>query len=154
MHTLFKRSLVVAGVMALGLTTFGPAIAQPEESIGGRKIVATLSGAAEVPGPADANGAGLFEGRVNAGQGRICYTLTAANIADATVAHIHSGKAGVAGPPVLTLDTPDGDDDDSEECQPIDRALAQALIQDTESYYVNVHTDDFPNGAIRGQLSK
>ena len=150
MHSLLKCGLVAAGAVALA----APAIGQPEESIGGRKITATLSGAAEVPGPGDENGAGLFEGRVNAGQGRICYTLSAANIADATVAHIHSGAAGAAGPPVVTLDTPDGDDDDSEECQDIDRALAQALIQDTAGYYVNVHNDDFPNGAIRGQLSK
>ena len=55
---------------------------------------------------------------------------------------------------VLTLDTPDGDDDDSEDCQDIDRGLAQALIQNTGDYYVNVHTGPFPQGAVRGQLMK
>ena len=60
----------------------------------------------------------------------------------------------MAGDPVLTLDTPDGDDEDSEECQDIDRSLAQALIRDPADYYVNIHPGDFPDGAIRGQLSR
>jgi hypothetical protein len=151
MRTLITRSLLVAGMLALA----GGAAAQGDnENNGGRKLTATLSGSAEVPGPGDANGSGLFEARVNPGTERICYTLSAGNIDSATAAHIHSGAAGVAGDPVLTLDTPDGDDDDSEDCQDIDRGLAQALIQDPQKYYVNIHTGPFPSGAIRGQLSK
>ena len=151
MRILLKSSLAVAGAIAL----VGPAIAQGDnERNGGRKIAATLTGGAEVPGPGDDNGAGLFEARVNPGTERICYTLAASSIDQATAAHIHLGGPGVAGDPVLTLDTPDGDDDDSEDCQDIDRGLAQAIIQNPENYYVNVHTGPFPNGAIRGQLMK
>ena len=145
MHSLLKCGLVAAGAVALA----APAIGQPEESIGGRKITATLSGAAEVPGPGDDNGAGLFEGRVNAGQGRICYTLSAGNIDKATVAQIH---AGATGDPVLTLDTPDGDDDDSEDCQDIDAGLAQAMLANPGNYYVDIRTAANPRGAIRGTL--
>ena len=144
--------------LMLGLAVIamaGPAVAQGDnERNGGRKIAATLTGAAEVPGPGDDNGAGLFEARVNPGTERICYTLAASSIDAATAAHIHAGGPGEAGDVVLTLDTPDGDDDDSEDCQDIDRGLAQALIQDPAKYYVNVHTGPFPQGAIRGQLSK
>jgi hypothetical protein len=151
MRILLKSSLAVASALAL----VGPAIAQGDnERNGGRKIAATLTGAAEVPGPGDDNGAGLFEARVNPGTERICYTLAASSIDPATAAHIHLGGPGEAGDPVLTLDTPDGDDDDSEDCQDIDRGLAQAIIQNPENYYVNVHNAEFPNGAIRGQLSK
>ena len=144
--------------LMLGLAVIamaGPAVAQGDnERNGGRKIAATLTGAAEVPGPGDDNGAGLFEARVNPGTERICYTLTASSIDAATAAHIHAGGPGEAGDVVLTLDTPDGDDDDSEDCQDIDRGLAQMLIQNTANYYVNVHNAAFPQGAIRGQLSK
>ena len=151
MRILLKSSLIAASALALA----GTAVAQGDnERNGGRKIAATLTGGAEVPGPGDPNGAGLFEARVNPGTERICYTLSASNIDTATAAHIHLGGPGEAGDPVLTLDTPDGDDDDSEDCQDIDRGLAQALIQNTSDYYVNVHNDAFPAGAIRGPLSK
>ena len=150
MNTLLKSSLATVGAVALA----GPAAAQPEERASGVKLTATLTGAAEVPGPGDPNGAGLFEGRVNPGLGRICYSLSAGvDVRRGGIADV-AGAAGVAGDPVLTLDTPDGDDEDSEECQDIDRSLAQALIQDPADYYVNVHTGDFPDGAIRGQLSR
>ena len=144
--------------LMLGLAVIamaGPAVAQGDnERNGGRKIAATLTGAAEVPGPGDDNGAGLFEARVNPGTERICYTLAASSIDAATAAHIHAGGPGEAGDVVLTLYTPDGDDDDSEDCQDIDRGLAQMLIQNTANYYVNVHNAAFPQGAIRGQRSK
>lgn len=151
MTILRNSALALAGAAVLAV----PAIAQGDnERNDGRKVAATLTGSAEVPGPGDDNGAGLFEARINPGTERICYTLTASSIDDATAAHIHLGALGVAGDPVLTLDTPDGDDDDSEDCQDIDRGLAQAIIRDPANYYVNVHTAPFPNGAIRGQLDK
>ena len=149
MRTLLKGSLVAATALALA----GSALAQGDNpDNGGRKIAASLTGGAEVPGPADSDGVGLFEARVNPGTERICYTLTASSIDAATVAHIHSGAAGAAGPPVLTLDTPDGDDDDSEDCQDIDAGLAQAMIANPENYYVDIRTGAFPAGAVRGQL--
>ena len=151
MRTLITSSLAAFGALALA----GTAVAQGDnENNGGAKIATTLTGSAEVPGPGDDNGAGLFEARVNPGTERICYTLAASSIDPATMAHIHIGAAGVAGDVVLTLDTPDGDDDDSEDCQDIDRGLATALLRNPENYYVNVHTGPFPNGAIRGQLKR
>ena len=84
------RTLVLAGLAAWRAGPVGPAIAQGDNpSNGGRKIAASLTGAAEVPGPGDPNGAGLFEARVNPGTERICYTITASAIDNATVAHIH-----------------------------------------------------------------
>jgi hypothetical protein len=155
MHTLLKRTLAVAGVAALGLSAIGPALAQGDNPRNdGRKVAATLTGAAEVPGPGDDNGAGVFEARINPGTERICYSVVASSIARSTAARLYSGAPGEAGEPVLTLDTPDGDDDDSEDCQDIDRSLAQAIIRNPAGYYVSVETGEFPNGAIRGQLMK
>ena len=143
------RGLVAAGVLALA----GTATAQGDNPRnGGGKLVATLTGTAE-PVEGDSNGAGLFEAVVNPETERICYSITAGMIDNATVAQIHTGAAGETGDPVLTLDTPDGDDDDSEDCQDIDAGLAQALLAHPEAYYVNVRTGAHPRGAIRGQLS-
>ena len=153
MPTFTTRGPLILGVAAGMLAFAGGAAAQGDnERNGGRKLVATLTAEAEVPGPGDEDGAGLFEARVNPGTERICYTLSAGNIGKATAAHIHAGAAGVAGDPVLTLDTPDGDDDDSEECQDIDAGLAQALLANPGNYLVNVRTAEHPRGAIRGQL--
>ena len=149
------RTPITSGLMAAGLLAFaaGAATAQGDNpNNGGRKLVASLTGEAEAVA-GDANAAGLFEALVNPETERICYSITAGNIDKATVAQIHSGAAGETGDPVLTLDTPDGDDDDSEDCQDIDAGLAQALLANPEGYYVDVRTAAFPGGAIRGQLA-
>ena len=144
--------LVPAFAFAAGIATLAAtAFAEPAQH-GGRKLSTTLSGAAEVPGPGDTDGAGAFDARVNAGKGEICYTLTASNIDPANMAHIHRGAAGVAGGVVVALATPA--DGSSEECKAIDKALAQELIQTPEAFYVNVHNPAFAAGAIRGQLAK
>ena len=154
MRTILNRGPLAAAAALGALALAGPAIAQPEERATGRKLVATLTGAAEVPGPGDSNGAGLFEARVNPGLGELCSTLSAGNIDEATAAHIHIGGPTESGNVVLTLEDPDGEDDDVDDCQDIDKGLAQELIRDPAGYYVNVHTGDFPDGAIRGQLKK
>jgi len=120
---------------------------------GGKKLNATLIGAAEVPGPGDVDGAGTATLRLRLGQGQICHTLSVMNITlPATAAHIHVGAAGVAGADVVTLVTPDADGNVSG-CVAVSRALVKQILMNPAGYYVNVHTSDFPDGAVRGQLS-
>jgi hypothetical protein len=113
----------------------------------GLKLSATLNGTNEVGG-GDKDGTGSFAARMAKGQ--LCYTLTTANIDEATMAHIHTGAAGVNGPVYIGLP----DLDAGEHCQDIDGERAAALKSKPEGYYVNVHNGDFPGGAIRGQLTK
>jgi hypothetical protein len=143
--------LSLAAATAL-LAAAVPLLAAEPMSEAGRKLTATLTGATEVPGPGDSDGAGNFSARVNPGQGQVCYTLTVSQIDIAAAAHIHKGAAGVAGPVVVTLDAPA--DGSSEACAAVTRDLAMALIQQPEDYYVNVHNLAFPRGAVRGQLAK
>jgi hypothetical protein len=144
MRTLITGSLAAAGALTLAA---GAAAQGDNPRNGGEKLVATLTP------PDGGEGAGLFEALVNPETERICYTITAGQIDKATVAQIHAAKGTDIGDPVLTLDTPDGDDDDSEDCQDIDAGLAQALLAHPENYYVNVRTASHPRGAIRGQLT-
>jgi CHRD domain len=140
-----------------------PAAGCPKQAItptrGGVQLTATLTGANEVPGPGDTDGAGTASIRTLAGLGQICYLLNVSKITlPATAAHIHSGAAGVAGPPVVGLKPPAGatataTTGSSRGCVTTPRALVAAILANPSNYYVNVHTTDFPDGAIRGQLS-
>lgn len=119
---------------------------------GGRPLAATLTGAAELPGPGDADGTGTATIRLNPGQGKVCFVLTASNITlPAIGAHIHVAPAGTAGPIVVTLSPPDATGV-SGGCVSASRATIKAILQNPSGYYVNIHTSDFPAGAIRGQL--
>ena len=124
------------------------AIAQPVQ--GGAKFKTTLSGAAEVPGPGDPDGAGEATIIVNPGKAQICWVLKVRNIDPATAAHIHIGLAGIAGSVVVPLSAPTTGA--SEGCATVTRTLADAIRKSPASYYVNVHNSAFPSGAVRGQL--
>ncbi|HKY27051.1 MAG TPA: CHRD domain-containing protein [Pyrinomonadaceae bacterium] len=132
-------------------TAVGFVLAQEKEQ-GGRPISATLTGAAEVPGPGDTDGAGTFKGTINHGQGQICYELTVSNIATPNAAHIHIGSPTEAGDVVVTLQTPA--DGTAKDCVSVDKDKLQEILKDPSKYYVNVHNADFSDGAVRGQISK
>ena len=110
-----------------------------------------MTGLQEVPGPGDPDGNGTVEIRVVPGSGSVCWNLYARAIAPATAAHIHRGAAGSAGPPVLSLTTPDAAGR-SQGCIAVDQLLGRELSYRAHEFYVNVHTAAYPAGAIRGQL--
>jgi hypothetical protein len=114
------------------------------------RLAVTMTGIQEVPGPGDADGTGTAEIRVNA-SGELCWDLYVRQIDPATAAHIHRGAAGAAGPPVVTLTTPDAAGH-SQGCAAVDQAVAREMIMQGYGFYVNVHTAAHPAGAIRGQL--
>ena len=145
MKMIFPAALIAAVIA-------GPAMAGSMNYEGGRKLSTSLSGAMEVPGPGDIDGTGTFSATVNPGQTKVCYTLSVAKIDTATMAHIHRGAAGVAGPVVIALKAPAGGK--SMACAVVTRDLAKDLIANPEGFYVNVHNAAFPAGAVRGQLSK
>jgi hypothetical protein len=59
----------------------------------------------------------------------------------------------VAGPVVLPLEQPAaGDPGASSDCVDVPGALARAIRKNPARFYANVHTADFPGGAVRGQL--
>jgi CHRD domain len=123
-----------------------------EQYNSGRKLKATLTGAAEVPGPGDSDGTGSATLTLNAGKNEICYELAVSNIGTATAAHIHTGAAGVAGPVLLPLTAPANGS--AKDCATLEREKIMEILKGPENYYVNVHNAEFPDGAVRGQLSK
>jgi hypothetical protein len=120
---------------------------------GGMKFSATLSGADEAPGPGATDGRGTATVTVNPGQKQICYTLDVSGIGAANAAHIHVGEKGKSGGVKVPLETP-GADGKSKGCASVDDQLMKDIMDNPAGYYVNVHTAAFPNGAVRGQLTK
>ena len=125
----------------------------PTQEQGGRGFATTLTGAAEVPGPGDPDGSGTARVTINVGQGELCFVLSVSDIAlPATGAHIHVGTADQAGPVVVPLQPPD-ETGTSSGCVTVNADLLQQIVSNPDGYYVNVHSSEFPAGAVRGQLS-
>jgi hypothetical protein len=147
-------SLVLAALVALALAGAASAASLAVADHGGRPLSTELTGAAEVPA-GDPAGSGMATITVNPGQEEVCWEIKAAGIdLPATAAHIHVGAVGTAPPNnvVVTLSAPDASGFSSG-CTTVDRHLALEILKNPENYYVNVHNEDFPTGAIRGQLS-
>ncbi len=144
------RALLIAAGAALAVAGCETVEEEINEDIGNR-FTAQLSGASEVP-PADPDGAGSAAISINDASNRVCTDLEVRMIGTVTAAHIHRGVAGTNGPPVITLDAPD--DNDSDDCDTADDALIDEIRRNPAGFYVNVHTADYPNGAIRGQIAE
>lgn len=104
-------------------------------------------------GDADGSGSALLS--INAGQGEVCWELAVANLGQPTASHIHQAPAGVRGPIVVTLSPPDAVTGRSSGCATgLDRALLEEILANPASFYVNVHTVEFPQSAVRAQLAE
>jgi CHRD domain len=118
---------------------------------GGTALTTNLAGEAESPA-GDPVGTGTATVRLRKGQGQVCYSIDADNITlPAAGAHIHSGAAGASGPIVVQFTAP-GESGSSSGCAVAARSLVAQILGNSAGYYVNVHTTDYPAGAIRGQL--
>ena len=112
---------------------------------------ATLLGANEVGG-GDPDGAGRAEISISDNFGQICYDLNdIRGIGPITAAHIHRGAAGVNGPPVFTLKP--ANEGGYKGCSDGAEWTQDRIENNPSVFYVNVHTAEYPNGAIRGQLT-
>jgi hypothetical protein len=127
-------------------------------------FTSSLDGASERPDPADSTATGTATGQLNGDPGLWVFTyhieydgLTG----PATLGHIHDAVnpgglpfVDMFGPPVHDLDSLtspiDGDWTYLDAGQPLTDELADKLI--AGQLYINIHTDSFPNGEIRGQL--
>ena len=118
---------------------------------GGRVFKVSMTGENESPA-GDPVGTGTATIRMRAGQAQVCFAFTAQNITlPAAGAHIHTGASGAAGPILVPLVAP-GAGGTSSGCVATTRANVAAILANPAGFYVNVHTTDFPGGAIRGQL--
>jgi hypothetical protein len=143
--------LALGGALLVLMLAAGSAAAAPALVM--ETLTAQLTGATEVPGPGDADGAGDATLTIDTDTNEVCYTLNVSAITlPAAAAHVHKAPAGTAGGVVLPLSAPDANGAASG-CATADAALVADMIANPAEYYVNVHTSDYPDGAVRGQLA-
>jgi CHRD domain len=146
------RSKLMLALLALGAVGLlipalsGAAAAQLSAKLKGNEEVAD----------GDSNGRGeAFVAVKKPSKRKLCFELSWEKIEPPTAAHIHKGAKGVDGPIKVTLfDDPDGLTASAlDGCvKKIGKQIAKKLRRAPENFYVNVHNDAHPDGAIRGQL--
>ncbi len=160
-----KSKLVLAAMtMTAGLTLLAASVAQTAQAAPGSApagaaapaapvfLAAELRGSNEVPA-ADPDGRAVAVVRIQGSQ--VSFALAWRNISAPVAAHIHIGAAGVNGPVRVgffagalpaTLTAVTGT------VTVADPAVTAAIVANPAGFYANIHTADFPGGAVRGQL--
>lgn len=118
------------------------------------RLTATLDGASEVPTRGDPDGTGTAAVNLDVSKREVCYEVSVQKIDRPVGMHIHEGDAGKSGPVVVPFMTPTGGDTTTKGCTNADAALIGRIAANPRNFYVNVHTDVYPQGAVRGQLSQ
>jgi hypothetical protein len=144
MTTISKLWLVAAAAVLASCSTVQGVM--PDWMPGSGAIKVSLTGAEEVP-PVTVPGKGSGSFRV-ADDGAISGSVTTTDV-QGTMAHIHRGAKGTNGPVIVPLDK-NGDT----YTVPAGRKLTPEQINDLKAgnLYVNVHTNRYKGGEVRGQL--
>ncbi len=162
--------IFVIVIVALATIIAGATIGFPTSAFAGEeeqqeRFIAELTGVEEVPPVNDTSAIGVAE--FNLGQDNIMYAVNVTDIENVTAAHIHRGQVGENGPIVITLFK--GDDpttavttgvlsEGNITATNLEGPMAGQLLSNLTSAmqngqtYVNVHTQQNPNGEIRGQI--
>lgn len=141
-------------VLALGVTACGSSSSKTGASAGKHRgpvhiYRLALAGRAETPpGAPQGTGAAVIAFH---GSSVVCWRFAHLHgFTNATFAHIHVGAKGKAGNIVVPLST--GPRLHHQGCVHLSASLVKAVEQNPGDYYVNIHSTQYPGGAVRAQL--
>jgi hypothetical protein len=134
------------------------ALAIPALSLAGRntiEVTAKLKGNAEIPGPGSPKGKGDISVFLKSKKEKVCFQLEVSKLDTITAGHIHKGTEDEAGPIKVTLiDSQIEGTGNYEGCVAhVKSKLIDKIAANPQKFYANIHTLDYPEGAIRGQLA-
>ena len=89
--------------------------------------------------------------KANVATEEFCFQLEFIGISDVTEGHIHFGQVDEIGPVVIDLNLAENGQDG---CVHAGRAKLVNIIRNPQAFYIDVHTSEYPLGAIRDQLSQ
>jgi hypothetical protein len=164
---MIKTKSIAIGIVAIGILsilTIGttPLTLQVAAQVSEQKFIAELTGKEEVP-PNESPSSGFAWLKIT--NDEIRYEVNVTDMDKVNAAHIHLAEAGKNGPVVLTLFM-------GGPTEQVNGTIGEANVTASNlegpmkgkdvtdlvtamkngTTYVNVHTTDFPNGEIRGQL--
>ncbi|MEV4011268.1 CHRD domain-containing protein [Nonomuraea angiospora] len=156
-----KRILTASGLAlatALIAASVSPAMAQADtQSSSDVYLAATLLGKNEVPAPGakvgDRNGGAIAVFRIHGQQ--VDYAIRWQKVAAPTAFHIHQGKAGKNGDvkiPFFGAALPASLSAVKGTVTVKDSGLLARIANNPQGWYANLHTGEFPGGAVRAQL--
>jgi hypothetical protein len=140
-----KRMLLALALAAGTLIAVGSAVAASVAAVPTHTVQMT-AGQEKPKGPK--NGKGTF--RYQLKTTGLCYSLTWSGIGTPFAAHVHEGVKGMEGSVVIPLSTKAPVKHSG--CVGASKSLLAAIKKKPSNYYVNVHTQKYKGGAIRGQL--
>jgi hypothetical protein len=149
-NTLVASTIIAAlGLAVISMIIVPPACAQQQS----QTFVAKLTGTDEVP-PVSTTATGTAHFQLSSDGKELNYDLSATNLKDFMMAHIHQGKAGENGKPVVELSMGKGKISSSDLQGPLAGKQISDLVNMIKGgrTYVNVHTQQNQNGEIRGQI--
>jgi hypothetical protein len=176
-----RKAVAGTAAVGVGALVAGLALGSTQLALAGHEnpvLFAELNGREEVANDAkdrrivgDPNGRGeiyVFGIDGDPQRTRLCYVLLVDKIANTDLppgapraAHIHQGRRGENGPVVVNLAWPEGGQaadclsvGDTRGGRPVfpTGVTPRDIFANPEGFYVNVHNDEFPAGAVRGQL--
>ena len=128
----------------------------PDGTVGGPVRLAgaqvVLRGGDEVPGPGVESASGTAHVVVIAERDEVCVEISVRDLDRPSAAHLHQGLPGEAGDVVLALPAPTEGTGSVDACVTAAARVIERLVRDPAGYYVNVHSESAPDGALRGQL--
>lgn len=146
----WKAIGILAPLLAIGLAGCATVEETVAEAVSETKR-ASLTGAEIVGSRGDTDGYAKAELSVSDEANQICYDLNdVRGIADITSAAIYRGGKGSVGRAVIQMRK--ANEGGWKNCVGRAEWLEDSVERSAGSYYIQVNTTEFPNGAIRGQF--
>jgi CHRD domain len=153
-NTLAASAIIaVLGLAVISMADLNNLTGVPPACAQSQTFSAKLTGNDETP-PVSTAATGTAHFQLSSDGKQLNYDLSATNLKGFMMAHIHQGKTGASGQPVVELSMGKGTITSSDLKGPLTGKQISDLVNMIKSggAYVNVHTQQNQMGEIRGQI--
>jgi pfkB family carbohydrate kinase/CHRD domain len=143
-------------MLATAVAAVGVALALPLSASAHTVLTAHATGGQIVnPAGGDPKGSATFVLQVNRVKQRICFHITFSGIKNVTSANLHKGGPGQIARPIVNFFSNPGSGTVEKGCiRNVKKQIVKRLKQKPSAHYVDIDSQNRPNGAVRGQLTR